>query len=273
MINSDNKQAFLILTNVLSKKIIKNYRAIAEATAHLGDVFLLYHTDNSNSIPAVPEGVLIETFTNDILHNLSYKPIQKKLVPGSNHFPVLDFFLKHPDYNYYWCLEDDVAFNGNWADFFEEVSANYNYDFIASHIKRYSDEPTWFWWNTFTLPEGEFNKEDLLKSFNPIYRISNKALQHIDTYLKKGYVGHHEVLLPSVLKRDGFTIADFSSKENFVTPLLSFCTRGTMRWKPIFLAVGNNKNKLYHPVKLKVTLNQVLFYIRKVVRNPKKYLT
>ncbi len=271
MINNLDRQAFLIVTTGLSKNVIKNYHTLKKAVADLGDVFFLYHS-NKNRIPPGLEEVKIETFTDEILNNLGYTPIRKTLVPGSNHFPVLQFFLKYPGYTHYWCLEDDVAFNGNWKDFFKNVTSDQQYDFITSHIRRHADLPGWFWWRTLKVPEGKFDRKEMIHSFNPIYRISNKALEYIDTCLKGGYSGHHEVLLPSLLKKAGFKIADFATEENHVAPVLSYCTLRTMRWKPVFFMVGSRKNTIYHPVKENITFKQVMVYIKRTIFNQKEYL-
>lgn len=272
MTDNLNKQAFLIVTQKPSKHVLKLYSKIRSAVADSGDVFLLYHNNKSDGQPAVSADVNVVTFTDDVLKELNYKPIRTKLVPGSNHFPVLQFFLGHPQYEYYWCIEDDVEFNGKWADLFSAVS-KLDYDFITSHIRRYSDIPDWFWWDSYRVPGEDFDSENLVSSFNPIYRISNKALAYIDNNLKNGHRGHHEVLLPTMLRRGGFSIADFSTEANHITPNLSFCTLKTMRWLPVFLFVGNNKNKLYHPVKAEIKFSQVMEYIRRTFKNKKEYFT
>jgi len=272
MINGSDKQAFLIVTNRISKDIIKRYHKLRKATATLGDVIILCHTNNSNTL-AQFEGIKIETFTNDILTDLHYKPIAKTLVPGSNHFPVLNFFLHHPEYSFYWGIEDDVEFRGDWSNFFDNISAGSDYDFITSHIRRYVDLRQWHWWKTLISPETKIYREEMLNSFNPIYRISNSALKYIDNCLKGGYSGHHEVLLPTLLNKAGFTIADFGSVDNHVTPALSYCTLRTMRWKPVFLFPTNQKNKLYHPAKSKITFKQVLVYVKRTVYNQKEYFS
>ena len=224
------------------------------------------------SAPVGYEGIEIEIFTDKILDNLRNKRIRKTFVLGSNHFPVLKFFINHPDYTYYWSIEDDVAFSGNWSNLFENVSANLDYDFITSHIRRYSDVPRWPWWKTLNFLEGKPNRDEMINSFNPIYRISNKALKYVDICLKGGYGGHHEVLLPTLLKKGGFTIADFGSADNHLTPGLSYCTLSTMRWKPVFLVPCYKKNQLYHPAKSEVTLRQILVYLKRTVCLQKKYL-
>lgn len=272
MTESFNKQAFLIVTQEISKHVLKLHREIKQAAGALGDVYILYH-GKTNERPPVSTDINVDVFTNEVLTSLNYKAIRTKLVPGSNHFPVLRFYLSHPEYAQYWCIEDDVTFNGDWKELFTGIPAGTGADFVTSHIRRYSDLPDWFWWDTYREPGRDFEPEQLINSFNPIYRISNRALQFIDSSLKSGFRGHHEVLLPTLLNKSGFSIADLGSRENHVTPHLSFCTLTTMRWKPVFLKTGNLKNKLYHPVKSKITFSQLMEYVKRTYKRKTEYLT
>jgi hypothetical protein len=271
MTRNADRQAFLVVTNNISSHVLKLCRRLQKATAGSGDVILLYHFEHGQPVIQV-KGLTVEIFTNDILTSLNYKPIQNQLVPGSNHFPVLDFFLHHPEYKYYWCIEDDVTFSGNWKDFFSAVSPHLPYDFISSHIRNHENIPGWYWWDTMKIPGEKIDKNGLLHSFNPIYRISKSALEYIDHCLRNGYSGHHEVLLPTLLNKQGFTIADLSNEDNHLTPWFSFCTLRTMRWKPVFLFTGIKKNTLYHPVKAKISFAQLLIYLERSIKNKKKYL-
>jgi hypothetical protein len=268
------KQAFLLVTNQLTKKIVEQYYLLKSATADLGEVYILYHASNGteDKLKSYSEQLNIEVFTDDILRNIGYTPIKNALVPGSNHFPVLQFYLDHSQYSYYWSIEDDVVFNGDWKKFFNNVSTH-EFDFITSHIRRYSDVPDWSWWNSFKQPQEDLDKPELVNSFNPIYRISDKALSYIHNCLITGYSGHHEVLIVTLLNRSGFKIADFSDTENELTPTLSYCTLKTMRWVPVFLFIGFNKNKLYHPVKGNLTNKQIEEYAVRTLMNKKKYHT
>lgn len=265
-------QAFLIVTKRLSRHVIRHYRRIHEATRKLGDVYLLLHTNDGAHTPQNGK-INIEPFTNSILDDLQYRPIRRSLVPGSNHFPVMKFFLSHPNYEYYWCIEDDVAFTGKWNHFFENLSEGRPFDFITSHIRQYHQMPDWAWWDSLRVPHDEMASEDMLNSFNPIYRISNHALQYIDRKLKAGCRGHHEVLLPSLLSRGGFSLADLSAQENELTPALSFCTLATMRYKPVFVMTGSYKNLLYHPVKEKISLKELIVYVKRTIEKRKEYLS
>src|SRR5688572_27056612 len=129
---TQDKQAFLIVSQNPTKRVQKLYCKIKTAVGDKGDVYLMYHNRKTYA-PVLPEGINVITFTTDILQDLQYTPIRTKLVPGSNHFPVLQFFLMHPEYGYYWCIEDDVEFNGQWSDLFESITPWMRYDFITSH--------------------------------------------------------------------------------------------------------------------------------------------
>ena len=59
MINSSVKQAILIVTNRISKDVIKRYNKLREATTSSADVFLLYHHNDNNEVIEV-EGIKIE---------------------------------------------------------------------------------------------------------------------------------------------------------------------------------------------------------------------
>ncbi len=269
MIQKQDKQVFLIVTQEISKHVLKLYNKIQATVNDKNDVYLLFHSKN-NIVPEVPEGVKISIFTNDVLKSLGYTPILATLVPGSNHFPILGFFLQHPEYDHYWCIEDDVVFTGDWSYFFNNVP--FHYDFVTSHIRKYQQLPNWFWWDSYKVPGEDFST-DIINSFNPTYRISANALSYVDQCLKKGYQGHHEVLLPSLLHRAGYKLADLGSVDNNVTPHLSLCTLTSMRWKPVFLRPGAKKNKLYHPVKAKINFNQFMDVLERTVKGRTEYLS
>ncbi|MCX2678487.1 DUF3405 domain-containing protein [Galbibacter sp. EGI 63066] len=257
-----NKQAFLFLCNLPSKSALSTFKKICSSTESIHDhTTLLYHL-KERIVPKNIEKLQCFCFTDDILYELGYNPLGPKLTPGNNHFPLLKFFREFPDYDYYWCIEDDVRFVGDWKFLFTNFNEVKD-DFISTHVQRHKDEPQWFWWNSlmhhnYTIPD---NKK--LKSFNPIYRISREALIYIDKALKDGWYGHHEVLFPTLLETAGFEISDFGGEGEFVRKdnqskfyigdyknSFGIDNRmATFRWRPIFSEVGDLKNMLYHPVK------------------------
>jgi hypothetical protein len=198
------------------------------------------------------------------LNELGYSPIEETIIPGSNHFPVLQFYKDNPGYEHYWNIEYDVYFNGDWNIFFEEFET-VNADFISSHIEPFNRRPMWYWWNTLALKTVSVDGINLLKSFNPVYRISNSALNFLDAFLSKGNSGHHEVLIPTILNHHGFSLLDMGGCGDFTADFLlnryyrssitmdDYYSISTMRYRPMFTRTEIEKrmedNKLYHPVK------------------------
>lgn len=259
---SNIRHAFLFLCNQPSNSALNTFQDICCATkGAYNHTSLLYHFNN-DKVPQDIKDVEAYYFTDEVLNRLGYTPLGDKLVPGNNHFPLLKFFKEFPDYDFYWCIEDDVRFTGDWAKLFNAFNNN-PADFISSHIQRYKEEPQWPWWDTLKFDNYTLSLDKRLKSFNPVYRISKDALLFIDESLKDGWCGHHEVLFPTLLENVGFKLLDFGGQGEFVptgknnefyigdykNSIGLDNSKSTFKWRPVFSEVGNLKNKLYHPVK------------------------
>lgn len=245
----NNRHVFLIATHVLTDRVRKMYTDIQQSVSGYGDVFILYN-QASDEVP--PSGDMkMSMFRNSILQELHYTPIENTLIPGSNHFSLLYFYLNHAPYSWYWYIEYDAIFNGDWQVFFDAFK-NLKTDFITSRIEPYgSSMVRWHWWETLNHPQKNISREHLLSSFNPVYRISARALKFIHEALLDHWKGHHEVLLPTLLYNNDFTIMDFGGKGRFAPPSFrdKLYAPETYRHRPAFSEVGKLKNKLYHPVK------------------------
>ena len=201
------------------------------------------------------------------LFNLPYPRLAvcpNSLPFGHAHFPVLSFYLTHPEYEDYWFIEYDVRYSGNWRNFFAEFS-KYPHDLITSHIRSFQEEPDWGWWRTFSHPDISLPRNLWLRSFNVIYRISNQALACLHQCLPEGWCGHHEVLVVTALKYHGLSLLDFGGDGSFALPNLYNSTYissnspngtlsdslhgATLRWRPVMTSAGPLPDKLYHPVR------------------------
>jgi len=180
------------------------------------------------------------------------------LVPGSNHFPLMQFAREHY-FQYYWLIEYDVIFTGNWQDFFLYFDQAKE-DFLTSRIRRYSEQRDWPWWSSLRHPYKKIQVSKMIRSFNPIYRISYAALKYIDKMHKEKWIGHHEVLYPTMLYLAGFKLRDFGGLGEFVMSedksrfyletSSSESYDGTMRSKNPHSQISDvPRNKLVHPVK------------------------
>ena len=243
------KQAVLYLTNKSNEWTLSAFHALEQSLQGKADVYFAYH-QQGDVLPVSLQNIEnLFVFTSDVLNELGYTPIEKgKLVPGSNHFPLLKFFKENQCYDYYWLVEDDVRFSGDWKDFFDSFASSTS-DFLSSVIETKAENPNWYWWTSLKTGNEVIAEEKLLKAFNPIYRLSRKALACIDAYLRIGWMGHHEVLLPTLLYNKGFLVEDFGGVGAFVCPenKAKFYNDTSMRIAPVL--PDDRKNYLFHPVK------------------------
>lgn len=243
------KQAVLYLTTKSNEWTLSAFHALEQSLQGMADVYFAYH-QQGDVLPVSLQNVENQfVFTSDVLKELGYTPMERgKLVPGSNHFPLLKFYKENQGYDYYWLVEDDVRFSGEWKDFFGSF-ASCTSDFLSSVIKTKAENPTWCWWTCLKTGNEVIAEEKLLKSFNPIYRLSSQALVCIDAHLRIGWMGHYEVLLPTLLYNKGFLLEDFGGEGTFVRPEnnAKFYDDTSMRIAPVL--PDDRKNYLFHPVK------------------------
>lgn len=243
------KQAVLYLTNKSNEWALSAFHALEQSLQGKADVYFAYHRQGDVLPVALQNIENLFVFTSDVLNELGYTPIEKgKLVPGSNHFPLLKFYKENQGYDYYWLVEDDVRFSGEWKEFFDSF-ASCTSDFLSSVIETKAENPNWYWWSCLKTGNEAIAVDRLLRSFNPIYRLSSQALACIDDHLRKDWIGHHEVLLPTLLYNKGFLLEDFGGEGIFGRPEnnAKFYDDTSMRIAPVL--PDDRKNYLFHPVK------------------------
>lgn len=259
-----NKVAVLFLAHFVSDSNLKKYAKLKNDLQDRCDVFWAFQTDSKNEYASLngPE-VKLYPFDIEKLNELNYTPILEGMY-GSEHFIMESFRHDYPNYDYYWCIEYDVVFTGFWNVLFSAFESN-DADFISSHVEFFKDGKNhrWEWWQSLSFAEGcEVDKANWVKSFNPIYRISGKALDFLDSYLKKeGNEGFYEVIMSTPLYNNGFKLVDFGGTGEFVPEgsrnLFYVQWRGrdccTMRFRPEYSAEEiealGTRNRLFHPVK------------------------
>lgn len=241
------KQVILILCSRMNPWILRQINKWWTVKKTDVDVYVLYH--QQGDIPEEIKSYPYMAFTSEILHGMGYHPIAATIVPGSNHFPLLKFYLEHPRYDYYWLVEDDVLFTGEWPDFLDKFSQK-DSDFVSAYVRSYGEEPDWPWWGSLSGAE-EIPLESRVHSFNPIYRLSSRALAYIHDKLGQGWSGHHEVLLPTLLLHGGYSVADLNGEGRLLYD--------EMTHSHLPLPVGERRpGMIYHPVKEKTPVCPVL---------------
>src|SRR4029453_4769854 len=113
-----SNQVFLFLSHSVSTRVLREYRNIRTATAGMGNSIFLYDNRCDEAPPGLSWDELY-LFSEESLSRLNYRMIGPSFFPGHVGFPLLQFFRDNPDFDYYWLIEYDVRFSGNWRFFFE----------------------------------------------------------------------------------------------------------------------------------------------------------
>lgn len=183
------------------------------------------------------------------INRLGYRTITGKLVPGHAHFPLILFYKKYPNFKYYWFIEYDVKFTGNWKQLLEICSQN-SCDFMAAQFLSYSKDPNWLFWEKMDLKDG-FERKEPVRSLNPICRLSNRALKAIMESQEQGSLGHNESLLATVVLNAGLSTGQIPKMFfNSICDGCGFHPFETHRPGPEIL-IAWRRNKIYHPIKSK----------------------
>lgn len=185
------------------------------------------------------------------------------VVPGSTHFPVLAWLREQPTVEACLVIEYDVEFSGNWRELLLELIAC-GPDFAALHFRSRREDPSWRWWTSLLPAPGEFTgffaRRRLRRSFNPVYWLSRRAIELVDAAHLRGWRGHYEVLLATLLHHSGCRLADLAELGGFCSGREQDLRSGrpvaelsTMRWRPEvasseFLERSTGRT-LFHPVK------------------------
>lgn len=259
MTTGRNSTAILFMTHFVDEMILGEYRKIkAEASAY-GDVILLCNTTEMRVPPAIPADVTAFLFDKTDIRALGYTSKDTSISSYNIELFVINFFTKNPQYDYYWAIEYDVRFSGNWALLFDAFCGNH-VDLLGTTVYRYDFNPSWDNWRSLTAPPPGVKPQDRIRAFLPIYRISRRALDIVHKAYHNGWGGHCECTIPTILNLAGLSIEDMGGNGEFVKPgnLNRFYHNnpkamthgpGTLIFRPVLTRPGNEPNLLWHPVK------------------------
>jgi hypothetical protein len=289
-----NDTAVLILSHIWDKGVKSHYKDIKASCENKYDVFFL--GDNTRGVfNKYQKDHGFYLFTVDQLKRLGYPGKGKieydklpekhagyhknrNFVMGNTELPLLLFFKDQPEYKYYWLIEYDVRFSGSWHELFLYFRSSPS-DLLATSLINYSEVKDWFRWQSLDFCGKKVDRNEYVKGFFPIFRISNRALQRMDKDYRSGVTGHYECLMPTLLNHAGLLLEDiggdgkYSKPENnnrfyTNTPQNDSHAPGTFVFTPQMNWPGQKSNTLWHPVKYKpiwrVVLSRIKQYILKL---------
>ena len=109
------KTAILFVTHIYNEEIEHQINKLRAEAEDFASVYVVYQADKVKL--SLPEDVKRHAFTIDMLNKQGYTSWGCTIMDGNFHFVLLDFYRHHPEYDYYWLIEYDVRFNGNWRTF------------------------------------------------------------------------------------------------------------------------------------------------------------
>ena len=179
-------QAVVFFTHLFDHSIECRYQKLRLDLGEIAQIFILAPLGTS-----IPDQYLGQAyfFDYDSLRSGAARVNGDKIIPGNVHLVQLDFYRHHLGFNYYWFIEYDVVFTGDWAILFRAVW-NDRADLLAAHVRSLTEEPGWPWWETLDLPGCSLSRSDWLRAFFPICRFSSQGLRIVDEYVKSGWSGH-----------------------------------------------------------------------------------
>lgn len=245
--------AILFTTHFIDDIVIDHLNIIKEQIKD-ADIYVLFN-DTENKCTLENENIYY--FNSDVVAKHGFvmhyyypyfpKNVNKEFYKNNFEYGLFCFYKDHPNYNNYWVIEYDVIYTGNWNDLILKYERN---DFVSSNILTYNQCKTWHMWENDQLTHYQtIIPKVKIKSFNPIFKISRKALKDLILLNHKGNYGFYEIYFPSVLNQLGYSLKQFdeligNDQDN---------PYSSMSYKEnddnnIFLN-GDFKNLLIHPVK------------------------
>lgn len=264
------KPAILFLAHELSEAIVDEFETLKSQCSDGYAVILVFHSP-SGARPQHRGSLSADIWIADDagIRSLGFTEFERPpdlqagaslIFPGNVDFLQLSYQGSHPDHPYYWVVESDVRFSGQWAEFFSSADETTDADLLATSFATRDEYPGWSWWPTLNVPAGESLSSPALRCFCPIYRISRTGGEALADAYRRGWSGHAEVVMPTLFRGRGLKLEDLGGRGPFVSPgnedrfykndrLDRDLFPGTLRYRPPRLRVGRRQGMLWHPVK------------------------
>lgn len=141
---------------------------------------------------------------------------------------MINFYISHPNYEYYWFFDDDVTMD-NWELFFKGFE-NINTDFLSYFLFKNTNVDSYpevekidslthsgnGWFRRFPGDKDTLEKsiKDYYGSFFAIVRYSNRSLKELVKLTENNYYGYGEGFVPTSLAQKEFTMNGIFQSNN-----------------------------------------------------------
>ena len=262
------RTAIIWLTHFFDPAADSAFERLAREANRFGRIFRVRQYSNSVAPSALPGEILVSDA--DMARALRMRSQGIDFTKGISggfadllHFAVLGKLAK---FAYYWFIEYDVEFSGNWQTFFSSFH-RCKADLLGTTIYPRFMDLNWFYWKTFDTPPPVPAQIDT-RGFFPILRISSRFADTYRAEIANGWSGHFEALYPTIARYRNLSVEDIGGSGPFVprerldmyysNNVASWnLSPGTFRFSPIisknyYSALSKDfpaSNKLWHPIK------------------------
>lgn len=156
--------------------------------------------------------------------------INYNIIGAWDYFPV---WANNQSYDYFWVIENDVKFTGNWKILFDKYE-HLNCDLLACHIGHRGDN--WHW-----LRSHNTLSKTYVAAYLPFSRFSSRLVKEGYKTLSAGNKAYLEIFWSTLCNMRGFTMTNMENSDF-----------GFFTWLPKGQSTTVNSkeiNKLWHPVK------------------------
>jgi hypothetical protein len=204
--------AFLYYTHFVDEGV---KREIQRLRRHLSSDFSLFAmgccVDRGGLDELEADGVTIRPYLRADLKALPYPRqlanVDWKTLRKNPDLAIMRFFHGNPDFDYYWILEYDVRYTGDWGEFLDELCGS-SADLLCAHFSSLRQSPDWVHWGSFSSADVNVVAADMVRAFLPFTRLSKEMMRAIDERCRNGWTGHPEVLWPTIAKTSGLQIEE-----------------------------------------------------------------
>lgn len=208
---SQSRSAMLFVTHRKHPDYLQRFFKLKKEAGSLCDIYYGYDADAHGRLPLplLLQKKRVRKFDREALVSSLGYPFWDDGGTGftaNSYFPLIELALE-TDYAYYYQVEYDVCYNGNWTDLISQLECCAN-DFTGGYISAYQERTAaWPWWNSLEHPKLQIALTDRYRSFNPFCRFSREALLFLHQAHLSGWRGYCEVLIPTLLNRGGLRVA------------------------------------------------------------------
>ena len=178
--------------------------------------------DRSTLDPLATANIEVRSYDRDDLRTLPYsrqlENVNWTTLRGSADLAIMRFFRGNPNFDYYWVIEYDVRYTGDWVLLLDELAGS-SAALLCSHLTTRKQNPDWMHWKSFTCADGSVESPDLIRAFLPFVRLSRDLMRAIDERCRLGWAGHYEVLWPTIAREVGLPIEEIGGSAGLFNAL------------------------------------------------------